>query len=241
MKYQQVPRKIVKRLSFYFYKLLGKDSISGAKILRRNDLEEIGSDYGGWVVPTRLLRSDSICYCVGCGEDITFDLGLIDIFGCHVYGLDPTPRAIAHVKKVAGGNSKYHFFDIGLWDKEDTLKFFVPKNPGHVSHSLLNLQKTEDHISVNVKRLSSFMKELGHQNIDLLKIDIEGAEYKVIDSILEDDIDVRVLCVEYDECFNPLDAEYRNRIKNSVNSLIKNGYLLVCCQGNGNYTFVKNA
>lgn len=241
MSYQQLPEKIAKKFSFHFHKLLGKDSLSGARIFSRNDLEEIGSDYGAWVVPTRLLGPDSICYCVGCGEDITFDIGLIDIFGCHVYGLDPTPRAIAHVRTVAGENSNYHFFDIGLWDKEDTLKFFVPKNPEHVSHSLLNLQKTKDHISVDVKRLSSFMKELGHKRIDLLKLDIEGAEYRVIDSILEDEIDVGVLCVEYDECFNPLDAEYRKRIKNSIHSLMNTGYSLVCSQGNGNYTFVKNA
>ncbi len=241
MNCQQLPEKIVKRLSFQFYKLVGKDPLSGAKIFSRNDLKEIGSTYGGWVVPTNLLGPNSICYCVGCGEDITFDLGLIDLFGCHVYGLDPTPRAVAHVKQVAGGNSKYHFFDVGLWDKEETLDFFVPKNPEHVSHSLLNLQKTEDCISVNVTRLSSLMKKLAHQKIDLLKIDIEGAEYKVIDSILEDGVDIGILCVEYDECFNPLDANYRSRIKNSVNSLLEDGYSLVWSQGNGNYTFVKCA
>ena len=74
----------------------------------------------------------------------------------------------------------------------------------------------------------------------LLIIDIEGAEYKVIESIIEDDIDVRVLCVEYDEYFNPLDDGYIDRIRESANSLIRNGYSLVCAQGHGNYTFVKN-
>ena len=241
MKIQQIARKIVGRLFHHIYKLWGKDSISGAKIFSRNDLKEIGSDYGGWVVPTSLLNSDSISYCVGCGEDISFDLGVIEFFGCHVYGFDPTPRAIVFVRDVAGKNPKYHFYDIGLWDKEDTLKFFVPKNPDHVSHSLLNLQKTDEYISVNVKRLSHLMSELGHQRIDLLKIDIEGAEYKVIESIIEDDVDVKVLCVEYDECFNPLDSNYIKRIRWSVRSLIENGYLLVCSQNNGNYTFVKDA
>ncbi|MBA2346752.1 MAG: FkbM family methyltransferase [Solirubrobacterales bacterium] len=241
MKFQDIPLKIVKRLSHHIYKLAGKDSISSAKILGRNDLKELGSEYGGWVIPSSLFRSDSVCYCVGCGEDISFDLGLIDAFGCDVYGFDPTPRAIAYVKKVAGPNPKYHFHDIGLWDKEDTLKFFVPKNPNHVSHSLVNLQKTEEYLSVNVNRLSNVMSSLGHQNLDLLKIDIEGAEYKVIESIIEDGIDVKVICVEYDECFNPLNAKYKERIRDSVNSLIENGYSLVCAQGNGNYTLVRNA
>lgn len=186
-----------------------------------------------------MLNADSICYCAGCGEDISFDLGLIDLIGCQVFAFDPIPRAIDYVGVVAAGNPKYHFFSVGLWDKQASLRFFAPKNSSHVSHSLLNLQKTDQYICVNVKRLSCLMKELGHNRIDLLKIDVEGAEYKVLNSILEDGLDVKVLCVEYDECFNPLDAKYKHRVKSSVSSLIRHGYSLVCSQGNGNYTFIK--
>lgn len=241
MKLQQVPAKIIKRLSNYAFRIFGIDAISRAKIVERNDLQEIGTDYGGWVVPISPLNEHSICYCVGCGEDISFDTSLIARFDCDVYGFDPTPRAVEYVKSIVGQNPKYHFYEVGLWDKEDTLKFYAPKCPSHVSHSLLNLQQTEDYISVEVKRLSCLMGELGHKKLDLLKIDIEGAEYKVIESIIEDGIDIKVICVEYDECFNPLDAEFKDRIRVSVKSLIVNGYSLVCAQGNGNYTFVKNA
>jgi FkbM family methyltransferase len=241
MKLQNIPSKVVNWLVNYIYSLARKDSISGAKIVGRDDLKELGTKYGSWVVPSNEFKSDSICYCVGCGEDISFDLSVIDCFGCDVYGFDPTPRSIAYVQKIAGENPKYHFYDVGLWDKEDTLKFFVPKNPSHVSHSLVNLQKTEEYLSINVQRLSHIMKDLGHENIDLLKIDIEGAEYKVIESVIEDDIDVKIICVEYDERLNPLDNKYKERIRNSINSLIEAGYSLVCAQGNGNYTFMKNA
>ena len=109
---------------------------------------------------------------------------MIDKFGCDVYGYDPTPRAIKHVNEKAGNNQKYHFFSIGLWDKADVLRFYTPKNPDHVSHSLLNLQKTDDYIDVKVDRLKNIIENNKHSKIDLLKIDIEGAEYKVIDSII---------------------------------------------------------
>jgi FkbM family methyltransferase len=240
MELQQLPKKIVKKLLRYAYRSCGIDHTSRASISGRNDLKEIGTKYGGWVVPTSLLNAGSVCYLAGCGEDISFDIGLIDEFQCHVYGFDPTPRSIEYVESVAGDNPKYHFFDVGLWNEKDVLKFFVPKNPQHVSHSLLNLQKTEESIAVKVERLSSLMERLGHRKLDLLKIDIEGAEYKVIESIIEDDVDIKVVCVEYDECFNPLDAKYRDRIQESVNSLLEYGYSLVCAQGDGNYTFVKN-
>jgi FkbM family methyltransferase len=240
MKAQRILRKILKQLSTGAFKLLGWDIISLARIKSRSDMKEIGTKYGGWVVPIGLLDSGSICYCVGCGEDISFDIGLIDNFGCHVFSFDPTPRAIKYVENVAGQNSKYHFVEIGLWDKEDTLKFYAPKNPEHVSHSIVNLQKTTDYIEVKVKRLRKIMRENGHEKIDLLKLDIEGAEYKVIDSIIEDNIDIKVICVEFDEWSNPLDNKYKMRIRSSIDSVLAYGYSLVWSQGNGNYTFVKN-
>jgi FkbM family methyltransferase len=236
---QKIPGKISKRLSHYVFRLFGIDRLLLKRVKGRDDLREFGTKYGGWVIPVSLFDASSICYCVGCGEDISFDLGLIDEFGCDVYAFDPTPRAIKYVKEVAGQNSKYHFFDVGLWDKEDTLKFYTPRNPNHVSHSLLNLQQTDDYILVRVNRLRNIMKELGHNRIDLLKIDIEGAEYKVIESIVANGIDIKVICVEYDEFFNPLDDKFKERIRASTKTL--NGYSLVCAQGNGNYTFVKNA
>jgi len=238
-----MPRNIVSRvwnkLSLIFYRINRVDKLTHIKVNHRQDLKEIGSVYGGWVIPLNQFNESSICYCAGCGEDITFDLGLIDKFNCHVYGFDPTPRAIKHIEEVAHDNGHYHFDTIGLWDEEDTLKFFTPKNTDNVSHSLVNLQKTEDYIEVNVKSLKQIMHENNHHKLDLLKLDIEGAEYKVIESILEDNLDIKVICVEYDECFNALDDGYKNRIKKSVNLLLSNGYSLVCAQGNGNYTLVK--
>lgn len=239
MKLRQIFHKLIAKVLFHIFRLFSKDQITLIKIKTRDDLQEIGTKYGGWVIPVNLLNENSICYCVGCGEDISFDLGLIKQFGCEVYAFDPTPRAIDYVTKN-GKNIKYHFFDIGLWDKKDILKFYVPKNPKHVSHSLLNLQKPENYIEINVDRLGEIMKHNGHNKLDLLKLDIEGAEYRVIDSIIEDRIEIKVICVEFDECFNPLDDNFTKRIKVSVNKLIAFGYSLVCAQGNGNYTFVKD-
>lgn len=239
MRLQEIPRKALAKLVNLTFSFFNRDPISLVKIVRRDDLHEIGTKYGGWVIPSDLIESDSICYCVGCGEDISFDLGLIDKFGCHVFAFDPTPRAIKYVKDVAGEYSKYHFFEIGLWDKEGNVRLYAPRNPLHVSHSALNLQKTEDYIEVPVRRLQQIMDELGHERIDLLKIDIEGAEYKVVESVLEDNLDIRVICVEYDECHNPLDDNYKTRVRQSINRLIESGYALVHSQGIGNYTFVK--
>lgn len=241
MKPKYLISQVIRRVSKPIFHYIGRDGITLTRVTPRDDLRRIGTDYGGWVVPESLLGGNSTCYCAGCGEDISFDLGLINQLGCHVFGFDPTPRAIKYVTEHAGGYEKYHFSDVGLWDKEDILKFYAPKNPEHVSHSLLNLQKTRDYFEAKVKRLSDIMRENNHKKLDLLKLDIEGAEYKVINSIIEDNLDIRILCIEYDECFNPLDNNFKKRIKESIKKFIERGYSLVCAQGNGNYTFVKDA
>ncbi len=110
-----------------------------------------------------------------------------------------------------------------------------------MSHSALNLQQTSDYFEAKVKRLSSIMKDNNHESLDLIKIDIEGAEYKVIDSMIEDEINVGVLCVEYDERRNPLDNNYKDRIRGSVKKLLEFGFQLVHFDGYGNFTFVNKS
>ena len=41
------------------------------------------------------------------------------------------------------------------------------------------------------------MRELGHDRIDLLKLDIEGAEYELLDAMFESDIRPMVMCIEF--------------------------------------------
>ena len=48
-----------------------------------------------------------------------------------------------------------------------------------------------------VKRVQTFLSELKHSRIDLLKMDIEGAEYAVIDDLIACGIVVKQLLVEF--------------------------------------------
>jgi len=232
--------RIYRKLGRVFWRsLLGRDPTTQRKIESRADLEKLGTAYGGWIVPIRLLDRSAICYCFGVGEDISFDLALIDRFGCSVYAYDPTPRAIQHIQQYAQDYPSYHFETLGVWDEARTLRFYAPQNPKHVSHSALNLQGTDSCFEAQCKSLAQLMAQNGHSRIDLLKLDIEGAEYRVIDSILDGDLDVSILCVEYDEAHNPLDRNYNKRIANSIRHLEASHYRIVAVDGKCNYTLVK--
>jgi FkbM family methyltransferase len=234
-------KRLSDKLRREIYKFIHIDIVSGAKIYPNHGvLEKIGSEYGGWIVPINTIKSDSICYCVGVGEDITFDLGLIDKFGCTVFAYDPTPRAAEHVKKFARSYANnFKYFEVGLWDRDEIVRFYAPSNSEHVSHSALNLQNTDRYFEAQCKRLSTLMMENRHSKIDLLKLDIEGAEYKAVESIIKDELDIRIICIEYDEAYNPLDNNYKNRIQKSVLNLIRYGYNIVAVDAKCNYTFVR--
>ena len=220
-----------------------------------------GSDtntYGSWTVPSKLLSSEAICYCVGAGEDITFDCDLIRHFGCRVFVFDPTPRAINHVNnlirrirlgmplngdfdvyqnRVDFDVDRLNFFPDGIYSHSGTKRFYVPKIKEHVSHSILNLQQTEAYFEAWCYRLKDVLQILGHTRVDLLKLDVEGAEYDVIESILADKLEIKVLCVEFDEGNNPIDINFISRILACIDSLRNYGYVPVCME-DWNITFV---
>ena len=216
-----LPRKVLRRVFLLF-----KTENSGLKIQR------IGTDYGGWAVPVEMIDREWVCYCGGVGEDISFDLGLIELLGCSVWAYDPTPRAIAHVEKTASHEPRFHFTPVGFWSHAVTLKFYAPKNPAHVSHSVLNLQSTDSYFEAACISVAEAMRMNSHLQIDLLKLDIEGAEHTVLPAMLSSDIRPKVVCFEIDQPA-PLLSTLRTMVK-----VLTSGYVLVHAYG-WNFTLIR--
>src|SRR5438309_12554 len=92
-----------------------------------------------------------------------------------------------------------------------------PENPEHISHTILNRPSTEEFaITVPVRKLSTIMGELGHNSIDILKMDIEGAEYAVIDNIKQSGIRPKQLLVEFHHRFPNVGVK---KTKNAIGKL----------------------
>jgi len=158
----------------------------------------IGSDYGGWVVDLQQMSAESVVYAVGVGEDITFDLGLIAAIGCNVHAFDPTPGAVKWVERQSVP-AQFHFHPVGLGSEDGEAVFQIPPVDGNHSYSLTADPSAEVRGTVNceIRRLGTIMQELGHDRIDLLKMDIEGFEYSVIDDIIDVGIRPQQLLIEF--------------------------------------------
>ncbi len=157
-----------------------------------------GSDYGGFYLHPDIINSHSIVYSFGIGTDITFDKAIIENHQCQVFGFDPTPKSIEWVKSQSLPEL-FNFNEYGIHSQSGKLRFYMPQNESFVSGSATQQSNisTENFIEVPMKSLGDIIKEKKHSHIDVLKIDIEGSEYELIDSLLETDVVINQILIEF--------------------------------------------
>jgi FkbM family methyltransferase len=167
------------------------------RVQSKRGLQLLGSDYGGYFVDASGIRPEAVVYSLGIGEDISFDLALIYQYGVTVHAFDPTPR----VKTWLASQSlpeQFHFQGVGIADFDGEGVFYLPPRPDFISHSLVRArQYSSESIRVPMIRLSSAMRRLEHSRLDVLKMDIEGTEYAVIDDLVRERIPVNQILVEF--------------------------------------------
>lgn len=161
-----------------------------------------GNQYGGFYVCPDVLGKNAVVYSFGIGEDISFDRAVYTNHDCHIYGFDPTPKSINWIKNQTLPE-KFHFFEYGISNQSGPATFFLPKNPNHVSGSMVvqNNIDVKEKVVVRMKSFADIATELGHTHIDILKMDIEGAEYDVIENILNTNISITQILIEFHDRF----------------------------------------
>ena len=150
---------------------------------------------------------------------------MIKRFGCNVHAFDPTPRSIAWVSQQSLPE-EFIFHPLGISDHDGTLEFFEPRREESFNYSSIKRdpgRRNHRVIQAPVKRLSTIMQELGHERLDILKIDIEGGEYPVLDDVLAAKIPVGQLLIEFHHNFKSVGV---NRTVRAVDALRAAGFRL---------------
>jgi FkbM family methyltransferase len=191
--------------------------------ISKYNLISLGTEYGKWTVPQPLINESTSCILVGAGEDISFDLELLHNFECRLVICDPTTRSKLHIESFLSRGSyeftdfrgqkkklefrsetlknKFLFINEGIHAKSGLLEFYLPMKQNHVSFSIYpNLNNVQSNNSVKLKVLSltDLITANSIINIQLIKLDIEGAEYDVIDNFEFNSIpELKILCIEF--------------------------------------------
>lgn len=150
-----------------------------------------------------------LVYSVGLGEDISWDLSLIKRFpGMRVFGYDPTDKAREYVKSLYDSgeltSEQYKYKEEGLALEAGVVEFALPEKGVSMWAVGLGVRNVEGAggkfdvsekarstaeggsgksvVSKPVNTLEHWMWENGHDTLDILKIDVEGLEYDLLEA-----------------------------------------------------------
>jgi FkbM family methyltransferase len=195
--------------------------------------------YGEWSVSVPDLEGGGTAYSLGVGEDAILDIALIENYGFEVHAFDPTPRARAWVARQRLP-STFHFHPVGVAGYDGMAEFAPPRDVRDPSFTMLEgSDRGKTRVSCPVRMLSTLSRNLGHCRIELLKIDIEGAEYEVIDDLVGSELEVNQILVEFHHRFKGVGRE---RTARAVNQLKKAGYRIFSISPSGReYSFIRES
>jgi FkbM family methyltransferase len=202
-------------------------------------LETLGNRATGcaWTFHPRPLNESSVIYSGGVGKDIAFERDLVERYGCAIVLLDPSPTGRETMAQPENQIPEFKFFPVALARRCGEVILAPPGNPEEGSWFADSNHSAG--IKVPSVDLQSLMRENGHTRIDLLKLDIEGSEYEVIDGLLTAGVPVEQLCVEFHHGMLTLPGIRRNQTIRAMFKLAMHGYKLVHVEGS-NHTFLKS-
>jgi FkbM family methyltransferase len=226
----------------------------------------LGSRYGGWTFVDAPNLQDSTIISCGLGEDASFDIEFANLYNANIILVDPTPRAVHHYNEIIqnlgstrtlnyrnNGAESVRSYDLkglrknqlqlvekAIWKNDFPIKFYLPKDKSHVSHSIVNFQNdyssNTESILVEAITMRQLMGAFDLSTPPILKLDIEGAEADVIQNLLSHGIFPNQILIEYDEMQN-LNNKIRQKIYDCHLSLLKANYKLVNID-NINFTYI---
>jgi FkbM family methyltransferase len=197
-----------------------------------------GNDYGGFPVCTEILdtkREEIIVYSMGIGCDISFDLELLNRYkNSVIYGFDPTPISINWVKEQ-NLPENYLFFPVGINKGGGKERMYLPRSHG-ISYTAFDWDiSNKEEIEVDMETLANIMDDNNHKFIDILKMDIEGSEFEVLESIDYNKYQFGQILVEFHDRFFQDGKKKKKKIKKILRA---NGYKCFSISSEYEYGFV---
>jgi UDP-glucose 4-epimerase len=151
-------------------------------------LHYAGSDYGGWRYFSEDLPSKgAVIYSFGLGRDLTWEEAILPEHDCDVWGFDSTPISLKYWESIRDQDKwlRFHHQEYLIGATDGMVSLGLPVSHG-ISYAFEAFNefgfKENTMIELEAKSLPTFMQDLGHARVDIVKLDVEGAEFDVFDA-----------------------------------------------------------
>jgi FkbM family methyltransferase len=120
------------------------------------------------------LDENSVVVEIGAYRGVWFSW-MLPLYQCHYYLIEPSPYSFDALKKVVGNYKKAYLFNFALWNEDGNGMLCDTQRDG------ANLFGTEGlKARVELVDVVRFFKENKLDNVDLMSINIEGAEFQLL-------------------------------------------------------------
>lgn len=143
------------------------------------------------------LTSGDVVYDVG-GYEGDWCLGIAArSSGAEIHVFEPSPGALARLERNTVGHADVHIHRYGLGASSRTASI-AAKGPGS---SLYDTGTEWTRAEVEIRDVVDVVRELGHDRIHVLKLNIEGGEYEVLERMIDTGLTARVdsLLIQFHE------------------------------------------
>lgn len=181
-------------------------------------------NYGAWTLCVDLLPEYPLVWSFGVGGDVSFEVDMAQQRPhASIASFDPTitnetfARVCAVQRRTAYCPAT--FSQVGLAAHDGSMQLYKSLDPRISSLASVAGRGYDPrpHAEAFVRTLRSLMKARGVQRIDVLKIDIEGAEFEVVDGWQE--LPVAQLAIELHDRFFVDGAQRRVKLKRKLVAL----------------------
>ena len=157
-----------------------------AHVLARHHAEALEptlTAFGNWWLDALRLNEKSVVYSCGVGTHIEFDRAVTHLIGCPVHLFDPTPKSW-ELMNAHGEHRLLRYEPIGVWTEDGTARFWhdraYPQASAVANASITNLFGRDASFDAPVLTIASLLAAHGHDRLDVLKLDVEGAAPAVL-------------------------------------------------------------